>query len=97
MSPDTLSLSFKTIRLIDLCMPDSITSFRSIIELWDSQLAMATDIGARAPAISKWRERDNIPSEWWVRVLATETAKSAGLTADLFARLAAKIPEEARA
>lgn len=41
--------------------------------------------------------RNNIPSDWWTRVLATERAKSAGLTADLFARLASKLPEEARA
>lgn len=57
---------------------------------------MAADIGARAAAISKWRERDNIPSEWWTRVLATERAKAADLSADLFARLASKLPEEAR-
>lgn len=78
-------------------MGDSITSFRSVIELWDSQIAMAADVGARAAAISKWRERDNIPSEWWTRVLATEKARTAGLSADLFARLAAKQAEEARA
>lgn len=58
---------------------------------------MAADIGGKAPAISKWRERDNIPSEWWTRVLATDKAKAAGLTADLFARFAAKQSEEARA
>jgi len=58
---------------------------------------MAADVGARAPAVSKWRERDNIPSEWWTRVLATEKAKTAGLSADLLARLAAKQVEEVRA
>lgn len=78
-------------------MPDSPTSFRSVIKLWDSQLAMAADIGARPPVISKWRERDNIPSEWWTRILATEKAMTAGLSPDLFARLAAKKLEEARA
>lgn len=78
-------------------MDDSHPTFRSIIELWDSQSAMAADVGARGAAVSKWRERDNIPSEWWTRVLATERARSAGLTADLLARLAAKRVEEARA
>ena len=87
----------KTNGLIKFGMVDSVTSFSSVIELWDSQAAMAADIGARAPAVSKWRERGNIPSEWWTRVLATEKAKTAGLSADLFARLAAKQFDEARA
>ena len=78
-------------------MADSITSFRSVIDLWEKQLDMAADTGAKAAAISKWRERDNIPSEWWTRVLDTEKARTAGLSADLFARLAAKQSEEARA
>jgi len=77
-------------------MVDS-NSFRTVIELWVSREAMASDIGARASAVSKWWQRDNIPSEWWTRVLAAETAKTGGVTADLLARLAAKQIEEARA
>src|SRR5262245_13181064 len=75
------------------------TSFRSVIDLWPSREAMASDIdeGVSASAVRKWWQRDNIPSEWWTRVLATEKAKAAGLSADLFARLAAKQAEEARA
>jgi hypothetical protein len=77
-------------------MVDSVSSFRDVIGLWDSQVKMGADIGARPPLISKWRERDNIPSEWWERILATETARAAGVTAELLTRLAAKQLEEAR-
>lgn len=72
-------------------------SFRAVIELWSSRETMARRIGARGAAVSKWWQRDNIPSEWWTRVLDTEKAKAAGLSADLFARLAARQVEEARA
>jgi hypothetical protein len=75
-------------------MPD-LKSFRLVIELWSSREAMALEIGARAPAVSKWWQRDNIPSEWWSRVLSTDRAKTAGVTSDLLTRLAAR--EEVRA
>lgn len=73
-----------------------LDSFRSIIDLWDSREAMASDVGAGAWAVRKWLKRDNIPSEWWTAVLATEKAKAAGVSADLLARLAAREPVEAR-
>jgi hypothetical protein len=74
-----------------------LTSFRSIIGLWDSREAMASDVGATNWSVIKWFKRDVIPSEWWTRVLETEKARSACVTADLLARLAAKQAEEARA
>lgn len=59
---------------------------------------MASDVDCGGSSrVRKWWQRNNIPSDWWVRVLATDRAKSAGLTADLFAKLAAKEVEEARA
>ena len=71
------------------------TSFRSVIDLWRSREAMATELGFNdGSVVRKWVKRDTIPSEWWTRVLDTETAKAAGLTSDLFARLAAKVTEE---
>lgn len=74
-----------------------LTSFRSIIDLWDSREEMATDVGAGSWAVRKWLKRDNIPSEWWSAVLATEKARAAGVTADLLTRLAAREAVEARA
>ncbi|MCK1693681.1 hypothetical protein [Bradyrhizobium sp. 144] len=74
-----------------------LTSFRSVIALWATREAMAADVGVSNWSVIKWFKRDAIPSEWWTRVCATETAKSAGVDADLLARLAAKQVEEARA
>jgi len=79
-------------------MPESdLTSFRSVIELWDSREAMAADVGAGNWAVIKWFKRDNIPSEWWLPVISSEKAKSAGVTADLLARLAAREVVDLRA
>lgn len=60
---------------------------------------MASDIGARGSAVRKWWQRDNVPSEWWQAILATDTAKASGLTADVLTTLAARavVREEVRA
>lgn len=87
---------FGTVCPIDSGMSD-MDSFRSVIELWDSREAMAADVGASNWSVIKWFKRNNIPSEWWVRVLSTDLAKSKGLSSDLFARLADPVADEARA
>ena len=81
-----------------LGMGDSpFKSHRSIIELWGSREAMASDVGASNWAVIKWWGRDNIPSKWWPQVLSTDLARSAGVTSDLLARLAVReAPAEAR-
>jgi len=73
-----------------------LDSFRSIIDLWVSREALAADVGAGPWAVRKWVKRDNIPSEWWSALLATEKARENGLTSDLLTRLAAKETLEAR-
>lgn len=67
-----------------------IGSFRAVIELWPSREAMAAELGAKSHAVSKWWQRDRIPSEWWHPVLASPVAKDAGLSSDLFIRLGAR-------
>ena len=57
---------------------------------------MASDVGARAPAVRKWWQRDNVPSDWWQAILATDLAKASGLTSDMLTSLAARATEEAR-
>lgn len=96
MSWDMTALIFGTDCPIDSFMAD-LDSFRSIIDLWGSREALAADVGAGPWAVRKWLKRDNIPSEWWSALLATEKAKTAGLTADLLARLAARVSAETRA
>jgi hypothetical protein len=79
-----------------------ITSFRSVIELWGardahgSRLALASEIGASAGMVTKWWQRDWIPSEWWASILRTEKARSADVSAELLTKFAAR-REEARA
>lgn len=79
-------------------MDDSMTeftSFRHVIELWERREALAAELPeVTASQVSKWWQRDNIPSEWWTRILSTERANSAGVTSDLLARLAAREPAE---
>jgi hypothetical protein len=65
-----------------------IASFRDVIKLWRTPDALADEIGASAPAVRKWPQRDRIPPEWWLRVLKTSYARKAGLTAELFAQIA---------
>lgn len=80
-----------------------ITSFRSIIELWGpkdahgARLALGSEVGASAGTVTKWWQRDWVPSEYWAAILATEKARENGVTADLMTRLAARVPDEARA
>lgn len=75
--------------------PDLATkpaSFRDVVKLWPSLKAMATDVGAGAWEVPKWSQRNNIPAEWWLRVVSTDVARENGVTVELLATLAA--PEE---
>ena len=67
-----------------------VDSFRAVIELWPSTDELAEDVGVGVAAVRKWRQRDRIPSERWKGLLGTVTAKTAGLTADKLASLAAR-------
>lgn len=90
-----MSLLFKTICLISVGMVDS---FRSIIDLWPTRIAMASDVGGAAGEVSKWWQRDKIPDRWWARVVSTQVAMENGVTLEVLARLAAGANvEEARA
>jgi hypothetical protein len=91
---DQLSLLFKTDCLKSGFM---LASFRDVVALWPSPDALAAEIGAGMAAARKWPQRDNIPAEWWIAILRTETAKSAGVTAELLAELAARMSASARA
>jgi hypothetical protein len=71
-------------------MEQQITSFRSLIELWETREAMAADISAKASAVSKWWQRDSIPAEWWAPILTTETAFKARLKPETLVVLAAR-------
>ena len=72
----------------------SISSFRELIELWETREAMAADIGAKASAVSKWWQRDSIPAEWWAPVLATAIASRSKIKPETLVKLAARTSEE---
>jgi hypothetical protein len=74
-----------------------MNSFRAVIELWDSREAMAADLGVKSQRVSKWWQRNSIPSEWWARVLAAEPARGAGVTAEMLTSFAAPRCEDAEA
>jgi hypothetical protein len=74
-------------------MTPQINSFRALIELWETREAMATDINAKASAVSKWWQRDSIPAEWWSPILATEIAFKSKLRAETLIELAARVSE----
>ncbi|PPQ42124.1 hypothetical protein CKO39_18210 [Rhodopseudomonas palustris] len=71
-------------------MIDSPTTFRAIIDLWSSRPAAAEAIGATPSQLSKWWQRDRIPSEWWTELLAAPPVIAAGLTAADLAEMAAR-------
>jgi hypothetical protein len=43
-------------------------SFRDVIAEWDSPDALAKDVGANAERVRKWKQRDSIPAEYWLRL-----------------------------
>ena len=70
-------------------------TFRDIIGLWASPDALAAELGAKPETVRKWRQRDNIPVEWWM--LLVDAAKTHGheLTTYEMARIAARPSGEA--
>jgi hypothetical protein len=74
-------------------MARPISSFRALIELWETREAMASDIGAKASAVSKWWQRDSVPAEWWLPVLATDIAFRSKVKAETLIKLAARSSE----
>jgi hypothetical protein len=67
-----------------------ITSFKDIVNLWPTPDAMAAELGAGVETARKWRARNSIPADWWMRVLASRKAIEAGVTAELMTQLAAR-------
>lgn len=73
-----------------------VSSFKEVVGLWGSPDVLAAEIGVSVFAARKWPQRNTIPAEWWLPILRTPTASKHGLTAEVFAGLAAREPAEAR-
>lgn len=81
----------------------SPSTFADVIDLWGRPGLLAEAIEAvtghvvEANTISKWRQRDFIPPEWWVAIVQAAGALGKDLTATDLARIAARpAPAESR-
>ena len=74
----------KSVRMADF------RSFKDVIGLWPSPEALAADVGAKVPAVLKWRQRGRIPAEKWSAILSTEKAREGGVTSETLVALAAR-------
>lgn len=75
-----------------------VQNFRDVIDLWESADVLAAEIGATRAQVRKWKQRDSIPADWWLRVVAAAKLKfEAELSTDTFAGFAARTPEHVQA
>lgn len=51
---------------------------------------MAANIGASVWAVRKWRQRDSIPSEWWVTIESAARHRGLDLTVSALANISAR-------
>lgn len=68
----------------------SLASFAGIVALWPSAGDLARQIGRglKPAAVTKWGQRDSIPSEYWRPLAETQFARSRDITIDLLAKIA---------
>lgn len=70
-----------------------IETFRDIIDLWDSRIAMAQDVDVESYVVRTWYSRDSIPAEHWKPVIHFANYRGYGkgkVTADLLLSISAK-------
>ena len=66
-----------------------VTSFKEVVDLWETPEALAADVRAGVAAVRKWRQRNRIPARYWHRLEGTSTAKSRRITVSNLAKIAA--------
>jgi hypothetical protein len=59
-----------------------------ILQIWDSNQALASATGAKPEAVKKWRQRGRIPSRYWPKVIVAAAVKQKTVTLDMLARAA---------
>lgn len=67
-----------------------IESFRQVVDLWPSPEILASELGATAFAVRKWKQRDSIPSDWWLGVIeaSKKLTLESPITVEFLAELA---------
>lgn len=64
-------------------------TFSSIIDLWPSAAALASDLDEKDVTVRKWRNRNSIPGEKWLRLVrAAERRGFCGVTLGRLAQIA---------
>lgn len=69
-----------------------MSHLKSIFEVWGHNAeALATDIGERGVTVRQWRNRRNIPPQYWPKIIAAAAQKGEVLSWQQF------VPSEDRA
>ena len=66
------------------------TSFRDIIALWPTMVVLADEISVPHSIVLKWKQNDTIPAKYWQRIISSALKRGHALTAEDFARVAAR-------
>lgn len=66
-----------------------MNTFRDVITAFGGAREFAGAVGANLYTVRSWRQRDSIPAEWWVRVVAAaDAAGVSGVSLDALAMIA---------
>jgi hypothetical protein len=66
---------------------------KTLLALWPSQEALASDIGATVSAIRKWAQRGSIPAEYWAAMVGAACGRAIpGVTLEALAAMHARRP-----
>lgn len=63
-------------------------TFADIVSLWPSIEDLARDVGATPDRAYKWRARDNIPAEYWQRLIDSGANRGIEITPEQLVALA---------
>ena len=62
--------------------------FRAVIKQWPNYAALASDVEVDYKAVAKWHDRNRIPPEYWIRLIASaKVRRYRGITAQKLAEL----------
>lgn len=67
-----------------------ISSFKQVVDICGQASSLARALGLRVSAVQKWKDRDNIPPEYWPQVIRIAKKRGRTLTPDRLMRLSAR-------
>ena len=71
--------------------------FFHVIDLWPSAKVLAEDIGENTATVHKWRQRDSIPGDQWLAIVAAGGRRGYDVSLASLAQIASGQPVEAPA